>query len=144
MDDKLLLDFIDTWNKNNTDEKLTPYIISLVGRYFNMAKSMGYDMALNEFKKKIKLLETSKGSIMTNQIFGLMKINNMVLFKTEAKNLKIGDACWLKNYKTSFIVIDKSETVVKIEHKLKKYIKRLSQDWPVLHEDIDKAKLLGL
>jgi len=144
MDEELLLDFIDTWNKNNPDEKLTPYIISLVGRYFNMEKSIGYDMALNDIKKKIKHLETSKGSIMTKQLFGLMKMDNMALFKTEAKNLKIGDECWLKDYKTPFIVIDKNETAVKIEHKLKKYIKRLSPDWPMLHEDIDKAKLLGL
>jgi len=144
MDEELLLDFIDTWNKKNPNERLTPYIISLVGRYFNMAKSMGYDMALNDIKKKIKHLETSKGSIMTKQLFGLMKMDNMALFKTAAKNLKIGDECWLKDYKTPFIVIDKNETAVKIEHKLKKYIKRLSPDWPVLHEDIDKAKLLGL
>ena len=142
--DKLLLDFIDTWNKNNPAERLSPYLISLVGMYLNMAKSIGYDMALKEFRKNIKHLEIQNGSIMIRQLFGLMKIDNMTLFKAEAKDLKTGEECYLKDYKTPFIVLDSGKKEVRIQHKKRKYTKRLSPGWPVLHENKNNAKILGL
>ena len=144
MDDKLLLDFIDTWNKNNPNEKLSPYVISQVGMYLNMAKSIGYDMALNEFKENIKYLELQKGSIMIRQLFGLMKIDNMILFKAEAGDLRAGEECYLKDYKTPFVVLDSGEKAVRIQHKKRKYIKRLSPGWPVMHENKNNAKTLIL
>ena len=119
-------------------------MISLVGMYQDMAKGIGYDMALNEFRENIKYLEIQNGSIMIRQLFGLMKTNNMTLFKAEAKDLKIGEECYLKDYKIPFIVLDSGKKEVRIQHKKRKYIKRLSPGWPVLHENKNNAKILGL